>query len=109
MDNIKKVGGNWTAVPNDIINSKILSFGAKALWAYVWSKPKGWEFSVNGVVAQSSDTRHKVLKYVKELEDSKLLVRNQAKNTQGKFGKSTWVIDSKTVYRNTVMASPRLS
>lgn len=101
MSSVKKIGKNWTAAPNEIINSPLLSFGAKALWIYVWSKPDNWEFSVNGVLAQTNDTKHRVSKFIRELEDKKLLLRNQNKNEQGKFGKAEWIITSKTVDRNT--------
>jgi len=103
---VKKVGKGWTAAPNEILNHTVLSFGSKGVWAYIYSKPKGWDFSIAGISAQTGDTKYKIQGYVRELEKAKLLVRQQPTNTSGKFGKSVWHISPtpilETVDRNTV-------
>ena len=96
-----KLGKNWTAVPNEILNDTGLSFGAKALWAYVWSKPKGWQYSVAGAAAQTKDTNYKITLYAKELEQAGYLKRIQSKNSRGVFGCAEWLISPKPDLRYT--------
>ncbi len=98
---VTKLGKNWTPTPNEILNHTELSFGAKGLWAYVWSKPKGWQYSVAGAAAQTKDTNYKITLYAKELEQAGYLKRIQSKNKKGVFGGAEWIISPKPDLRNT--------
>jgi len=54
------VEGRFTIVPNELINDKSVSFKAKGLYAYIHSKPNGWEFSSERIAQESSDGRDSV-------------------------------------------------
>jgi hypothetical protein len=37
---------NYTNIDNTILQSKTLSFKAKGLFAYMWSLPNDWDYSI---------------------------------------------------------------
>lgn len=81
----------WTQTPNEILNDKNLSLGAKGLWTYIASKPDGWEFSINGTVQQNTNGRDSIRTHVEELESFQLLIRKgQGRKEKGKFSGGDW-------------------
>lgn len=81
--NSLKVEKRFGLVPNSILNSKKLSFRAKGIWAYIYSKPDGWEFSIKNIAHQSKEGIEAIRNAVKELENQHLLKRRKFQNKLG--------------------------
>lgn len=47
--------GSFTTVPNSVLNDPRLSWKSKGLWAYIQSKPDGWDFSSERIAKDSAD------------------------------------------------------
>ena len=71
--------------PNSILCDKSLSLKAKGLWAYIQSKPEGWDFSAERISNQNRDGRDGIRAALRELEDSGLLQRTRHKDKEGKW------------------------
>lgn len=85
---------NWvdfTAVPNEIFRHN-LSLKAIGLYAYIASKPDGWDFSIGGTASQLKDAKTSIQSAIKELEVAGFLKRVQSRKSEGGFGKSIWYI-----------------
>jgi hypothetical protein len=65
----------FTQISNFVLSDKNLSFGAKGLYAYIYSKPDGWQFAVDRIEKETKDGRDSILSKIHELEESKLLRR----------------------------------
>ncbi len=92
--NSLKVEKRFGLVPNSILNSKQLSFRAKGIWAYIYSKPDGWEFSVKNIAYQSKEGVEAVRNAVKELENASLLKRTKYKNELGHWNIEYLLLDT---------------
>lgn len=77
MGNFKKRAVFFTQVSNQVLNDERLSFKAKGLYAYLFSKPDGWDFNGDRMAKQSSDGRKAVYAGLKELEASGYLKRTK--------------------------------
>lgn len=81
---LTKIQGNFTQVSNTVLNDKYLSFKAKGVYAYLYSKPDGWDFSGERICKDSKDGRKAVYSALKELEHAGYLQRK--KDSSGKIG-----------------------
>jgi len=79
---IKKIETNFTQVSNNPLNDNRLSWKAKGVFAYLYSKPDDWDFSSDRIKNDSSDGRDSLLAGLKELELTGYLHR--IKNPTGK-------------------------
>lgn len=70
----------FTQVANEVLISTTLSWKAKGIYAYLFSKPDGWEFSANRIKDEALDGRHTVLAALKELEKKGYLERKKLGN-----------------------------
>lgn len=86
MSKIKKYTKGFTILPNDLLNDKSISFKAKGIYAFLNSKPDGWEFSVDRISAQTLEGRDAVRAGILELEKAGMLTRTQIKNSDLQFG-----------------------
>lgn len=64
-------------VANEVLYRTDLSWKAKGIYAYLFSKPDGWDFSGDRIVNEGSDGRKVVFSALKELEKSNLLERRR--------------------------------
>lgn len=78
-----KVKTRYATIPNDILNSNDISFRAKGIWAYIYSKPDGWDFSIKNIASQSKEGIEAVRNAIKELENTNLLKRTKFQNELG--------------------------
>src|SRR5258708_5712315 len=67
----------FTMVANEVLSRPDLSLKAKGLYAYLFSKPDGWDFSGDRIVNETKDGRKIVYAALKELENNNLLQRNR--------------------------------
>lgn len=42
-------GGNYTVISNHVLQNNNLSLKAKGLYAFMWSLPDTWDYSVSGL------------------------------------------------------------
>lgn len=73
----KKMTVPFTQVANSIINDPHISFKAKGIYAYIYSKPDGWNFAVKRMAIETSDDRRAIESGIKELEDAGYLKREK--------------------------------
>lgn len=85
---IKKVDTNFTQVSNNPLNDKRLSWKAKGVFAYLYSKPDDWDFSSDRIKKDSKDGRDALLSGLKELEEVGYLKRKKLPT-----GKVEYVLD----------------
>lgn len=88
----KRIKNKFTPTPNEIINSKNLSFRAKGIWTFLNSKPDDWKFSVYRISQESKDGRDAVRNAIKELEKESFLFRKAIKDENGKFNGYDYII-----------------
>ena len=81
---------NFTVVCNYITKDKRLSWKAKGIWLYAFSRPNDWVFHTNDLMNQSTDGRDSVRAGLKELENCGYLKRERKRNV-GKFNNIEWV------------------
>lgn len=67
----------FTQVSNDVLTRKNLSWAAKGMYGYLFSKPSDWDFSAARIASEGKGERKLILRLLKELEESDLLVRRK--------------------------------
>lgn len=70
----------FTMVANEVLKDPSLSWKAKGMYAYLFSKPDEWDFSSLRIMREGIGGRHTVLAALKELEDHGLLIRIRQPN-----------------------------
>ncbi len=75
---------NYTCINNFIFKDNRLSWAAKAIWMYAFTKGDDWIFTLGEILNQSLDDLDTVKKAIKELEDFQYLHRD-------KEGGADWV------------------
>lgn len=85
---IRKIETNFTQVSNNALNDKRLSWKAKGVFAYLYSKPDDWDFSSERIKNDSSDGRDALLSGLKELESVGYLQRKKLPS-----GKVEYILD----------------
>lgn len=72
-----KQGVPFTQVANALLNDAKLSWKAKGLFAYLYSKPEKWDFSTQRMYKDSAGGRESLMSGIKELEDAGYLTRKR--------------------------------
>lgn len=85
MERIKKYSTGYTQINNKILMDIRLSLKAKAIYAYLFSKPNGWIFHVDVMKKEIKESYRVILLAIKELIDTGYIKRNQV-NKSGCFG-----------------------
>lgn len=75
MAKLKKQDIGFTQIKNEVLDDKKLSWKAKGLFAYLFSKPDGWDFSSERIKDFAVDGSKSVLAGLKELEKNQYLER----------------------------------
>jgi hypothetical protein len=76
---------NYVVVNNHICEDNRLSWKAKGLWLYAFSRPDDWQFRMSDICKRATDGRDGVRSGLKELEDFGYLHRDQIHNEKGRF------------------------
>ena len=61
-------GGNYTVISNHVLQNNNLSLKAKGLYAFMWSLPDTWDYSVSGLTKVLKEGRDAINEALKELE-----------------------------------------
>lgn len=80
MGNLIKFTKNYTSIPNEILYSTNLSFKEKGLWAYLNSKPEGWDFSSIRIAKETKEHAETIQRILKNLESAGYLKRERTSN-----------------------------
>lgn len=76
---------NYTVVNNTICSDKRLSYKAKGIWLYAFSRPDDWTFYMKDIINQSNDKKTKIQSGLKELENCGYLKRTKKQDQKGKI------------------------
>lgn len=83
---------NYTIISNSVLKNKNLSLKAKGLYAYMWSLPDDWDYSVAGLVAVLKEGKQAINEALKELEREGYLVRTILRKG-GKFSDMDYILN----------------
>lgn len=75
----------FTMVANEVLCRTDLSVKAKGLFAYLFSKPDGWQFSSKRIVHEMKESVPTILLILLELEKSGLLTRNRQQDGRNEY------------------------
>ena len=75
----------YTIMSNYHFKDKNMSLKAKGLLSMMLSLPDNWNYSVEGLVAISKESKTVIQSTLKELEDLKYLKRTRIQNSKGQF------------------------
>lgn len=67
----------FTQVANGVLQDSQLSAKAKGLYAYLYSKPDGWDFALDRIVLEMADGRDSIYSGILELENNGYLSRKK--------------------------------
>jgi hypothetical protein len=81
---------DYTVINNTICRDNRLSWKAKGIWLYAFSRPDDWHFHFSDLMNQSTDGESSLRAGLKELEDCGYLIRIRNKDITGKFIDSDW-------------------
>jgi hypothetical protein len=81
--NLKKCNVPFGIVSNELLNNKAISMKAKGLFAFMQSKPEGWDFSIKMISGQTKDGIDSVSEGLKELELFGYLERKKVQTGNG--------------------------
>lgn len=71
------IKNKYATIPNELVNSTQISLKAKGLFAYIQSKPDGWDFSAERIANQVKEGLPAVMSALKELEVNGYLIRQR--------------------------------
>lgn len=89
-EKLKKQSTGFTQVINSVLSNKNLSLKAKGLYALIYSKPDGWDFSTVRLKEESTDGICSTDEAIHELESAGFLTRVKRQS-----GKMIWFIKTK--------------
>lgn len=76
MGKIRVNSGGYTTINNCVLQDPNLSLKAKGLYAFMWSLPDTWDYSVSGLTKVLKEGRDAINEALKELEREGYLVRS---------------------------------
>lgn len=94
--------GNYTIVDNGYLNDASLSLRAKGLLTIMLSLPDTWKYNIRGLARKCKDGVTAIAATLHELEAAGYVIRNQARNEEGKFARYEYII-------NEIANAPRAS
>jgi len=97
-NNIK---GNFTTIPNNLVNDESLSWKAKGIFLYLASKPNDWQFYMSEIANNATDGRTALQSGIKELEDGGYLTRKRLHGDDGSIERWEWVLTTKQITHQT--------
>jgi hypothetical protein len=80
------------ATPIDLLNSPDMTFKSAGLFAYLQSKPDGWNFDIKRIARQKKEGVDAIRSGIHELEEHGYLVRKPVKNNDGTWGGYDYIL-----------------
>jgi len=84
-EKLEKFGTPFTQIANAVLRDKALSWKAKGIFAYIYSKPDGWDFAVDRISEDSIDGIESTRSGIQELEKLFYLQRKRQSNGRVKY------------------------
>ena len=81
----------YLTINTTIVSDERISWKAKGLWLYAFSRPNDWQFYVSDLIKRSIDGKESVKSGLKELEKYGYLHRKVAQGKDGKIEGYEWV------------------
>lgn len=81
---------NYTTVNNYICKDNRLSWKAKGIWLYAFSRPDDWSFHLKDLQKHATDGKDSIASALRELEKFGYLLRRQPRNPDGTLGNVEW-------------------
>lgn len=109
--NLKKCNVPFGIVPNELLNNNAISMKAKGLFAFMQSKPEGWNFSVEKIVFQCKESKLSVSDALKELENFGFLMRKKQQTGKGfvvEYHLYFEPISQNPMYRKPIIGNPAI-
>jgi len=76
---------NYTVVNNHICKDNTISYKAKGIWLYAFSRPDDWQFYECDIVNNSNEGKDSIKSGLKELEEAGYLVKERRTNQKHQF------------------------
>ena len=76
---------NYTVMSNYHLQDKNLSYKAKGLLSFMLSLPEDWDYSLNGLVAVSKESKKAIRNIINELIENGYVVREQGRGEKGYY------------------------
>lgn len=92
---------DYTVMSNYHLRDKQLSLKAKGLLSQMLSLPDDWDYTVDGLEYINQEGKNSIQSALKELEQTRYLVRTRVQDEKGRFG---YVYD---IYENPQAETPR--
>jgi len=83
MSKLYKQNIPFGMVPNKLLNNENISLKAKGLFAFMQSKPDGWNFSVEGMSVQLKESKSAISSALIELENNGFVTRKKQQTCKG--------------------------
>lgn len=81
----------FTVISNHVLRNKNITLKAKGLYAYMWSLPDDWDYSVAGLVKTLKEGKDAINEALRELEREGYLVRTTLKKG-GRFYNMDYIL-----------------
>lgn len=88
-----------------MVNSDLISLKAKGLFAYIQSKPDGWDFSAERIANHIKEGLQSVSSALKELEQTGYLIRQKRQNEWGHW-EIEYVLNEIPAHENPAPGNP---
>jgi len=79
-------------VPNELLYDDQISMKAKALYAYLISKPPDWTFYKSAIVDEMKESKRSVGTAIEHLEEAGLLEIRDVRDGEGNFDGTVWTV-----------------
>lgn len=76
---------NYTVMSNHHLRDKNLSLKAKGLLSFMLSLPEDWDYSLNGLVSVSKESKKAIRSILNELKENGYLVMEQTRGEKGQY------------------------
>lgn len=76
---------NYTVMSNYHLRDKNLSFKAKGMLSFMLSLPEEWDYSLNGLVSVSKESKKAIRSILNELKENGYLVVEQTRGERGHY------------------------
>lgn len=76
---------NYTVMSNYHLRDKSLSFKAKGLLSFMLSLPEDWDYSLNGLVSVSKESKKAIRSILNELKEAGYLIIEQVRGEKGYY------------------------
>lgn len=83
---------NFSVIQNEALRDPRLSLEARGLLAFMLTMTEDWQFSLEGLAAQTGIGRGKALRLIKELKSAGYLSIKKELNARGQFSGTSWVL-----------------